>query len=360
VGEEVAPNTQDQDHTLVECLTHLGQTTLGGEVVRVTEGLLDISTVLVRNGVVSLDTRNVDLGVLDDLSVLQVDTANFRELTSATVAASEELCDNSHLLGGIDSLALTQEGLVAHTERVEVTAVLVARRVVTISWATTSIAITTLLGNVLTGVGCDRGGHAVGLPDVHLHTAGAVLTISGVLVVRRRLPILDIGLAVDELDVARALSIAVSSTVLGTGLVVGETGLATILVHGHEVESAIETARKLRHVNIKGELLVLELEHLVVVVVLHEVDTGADIGRVRSVSNEFEREGASRGCDTICTSIVRTIERTLLGAGRRVGAVLSVPSVTSVTIGRAIGGMCPTPVGVQNDGAGFGGAATTS
>ena len=49
------------------------------------------------------------------------------------------------------------------------------------------------------------------------------------------------------------------------------------LIHLHEVEGAIEPAVELRYVDGHGELLVLELEHLVLCVVLREM---YGIGRV--------------------------------------------------------------------------------
>jgi hypothetical protein len=47
---------------------------------------------------------------------------------------------------------------------------------------------------------------------------------------------------VDELDVARALSVTVTGTVLGTSLVARVLGETTVLVHRGEVESTVETA----------------------------------------------------------------------------------------------------------------------
>jgi hypothetical protein len=68
---------------------------------------------------------------------------------------------------------------------------------------------------------------------------------------------------VDELDVPGALRITVASSVLGTSLVVGVLRETTISVHLDEVESTVETARKLGDVDIKGELAVEQVEHLV-------------------------------------------------------------------------------------------------
>ena len=107
-------------------------------------------------------------------------------------------------------------------------------------------------------------------------------------------------LAVDKLDVVRALSVAVTSSVLGSSLVVGEAGLATVGVHLDEVESAVQAAGELRHVDVESELLVLEVEHLVLGVGrVQEVHTRADVGRVRAVGHELERKRVAARGDTV-------------------------------------------------------------
>jgi len=55
-------------------------------------------------------------------------------------------------------------------------------------------------------------------------------------------PAVDIGLAVDELDVSGALAVAVTRAVLGAGLVGGKLGQATVLVHLGEVDSTVQAA----------------------------------------------------------------------------------------------------------------------
>lgn len=58
---------------------------------------------------------------------------------------------------------------------------------------------------------------------------------------------------------------------------------------------AVETAWKLRHVDIKCELLVIQVEHLVRALGLHQVDTRANVSRVWAVGHELECEGAAGG-----------------------------------------------------------------
>jgi len=44
-----------------------------------------------------------------------------------------------------------------------------------------------------------------------------------------------------------------------------------LLGHGNEVQCSIETTRKLRQIDIESKLVSNELEHLVVIRILHEV-----------------------------------------------------------------------------------------
>jgi hypothetical protein len=167
-------------------------------------------------------------------------------------------------------------------------------------------------------------------------------------------------LSVDVLDVTGALRVAVASTELGTSLVGGVLGLSTILVHLDEVESTIEATRKLGDIDVKGELLVKEVEHLVVVVVLHEVDTGADVGAL-ALGDELQGESVAAGGDTIGRLVVTAFQGTLRSAGRSVGADSGVPGVATVAVGVAVSDVNPSPVGVEGDrGAALGRAATAS
>jgi len=82
--------------------------------------------------------------------------------------------------------------------------------------------------------------HLVRLPDVHLCTARAILAGTTLRAVWRSGPAVDVGFTTNELDVVGALAVAVTSSVLGAGLVGGRQ--TTIKRHLAEVDGAIETA----------------------------------------------------------------------------------------------------------------------
>lgn len=86
-------------------------------------------------------------------------------------------------------------------------------------------------------------------------------------------------LAINEFQVLWTLRVAVTSTVVGTGLVSGVLAHPTVSVHRDEIKSAVKTTGELRNVDIKGEFVVLELEFLVLGARrVHKVRTGANVG----------------------------------------------------------------------------------
>lgn len=84
-------------------------------------------------------------------------------------------------------------------------------------------------------------------------------------------------------------------------------------------------------------------------VIREEEDTGTDVGRVRSLSDELDGERAARGGDTVCAGIIGSVNSAVLGASDGVRAKGGVPEVTGVAIGGSAGGMEPTPIGIEND-----------
>ena len=135
-------------------------------------------------------------------------------------------------------------------------------------------------------------------------------------------------LSINELQVTRALRVAVTGTVLGTCLVVGELGHATIGVHLDEVEGTVETAREVGHVDVESELLVEEVEGLVGGVVLHQIDTRTNVGS----SLERKGKGISGRRDAVGARVVCTVESAVLRASVAIGAQGRVPLVTRVAV----------------------------
>jgi hypothetical protein len=179
----VIPDREDENHTLRKGLVHGSEATLGSKVVVVTEGGLLVGAELLGNGIVGGETSNVGLGVLDDLAVLDVETADLLESTISGAVGGDELGHDGELGASINGLARAIERSVAHTVRVEVATVLVADTtiaVVAITALSTRAAVLAFDGATVGGIG---GRDLVGLPDIHFVTARSVFTGTSVRVV---------------------------------------------------------------------------------------------------------------------------------------------------------------------------------
>lgn len=93
---------------------------------------------------------------------------------------------------------------------VDIATVLVADTLVTLLAIAALGALTSEETVLLAGMGRVGRGDGVGLPDIHLRAACAILATAGVLVLGRRLPAHRVGLSVDPLDVVGTLSIAIT------------------------------------------------------------------------------------------------------------------------------------------------------
>lgn len=164
VGVVVIPQRHDEDHTLGESLTHLGESTLVLEGGLVTKGSLLSVTVGIGDGVVASDASLGRVRVGDQLAVLDVVTADLGQ----HAAGLDELGHDGEDLGGVDGQALAVEGGVALAVAVEVASIGVALSSVAVGAVSTSALITVAhdLADGLARVGSERSRDRVGLPDV--------------------------------------------------------------------------------------------------------------------------------------------------------------------------------------------------
>lgn len=155
-----------------------------------------------------------------------------------------------------------------------------------------------------------------------------VLTHASVGIVGGRGPSVNIGLAVDELQVTRALSITVASSVLSTSLVASVLGLATVGVHGDEVQGSVQAAGQLGDIDIEGELLAQKVKHLVLGVGSHQESTATDV-LVGALGDEAESQSSVVGRDAIGGLIVSAIDTAVGSAGLVVRAQGRIPLISS-------------------------------
>lgn len=167
-GRVVRPDRQDQDHAL-QSLAHLGEATLGLEVVVVAKGSLLLLAETVGDGVGGVDAGDAGHGVGDRLAVLDVETLDVGQGARVGAVVGDELGHDRDGLGGVDSQARAVEARVAHAVRVEVATVLVADSgVPAVTGTAVGLALAPRLSVNGAGVRSVCGGDEVGLPDVHL------------------------------------------------------------------------------------------------------------------------------------------------------------------------------------------------
>ncbi|KAJ8109446.1 hypothetical protein OPT61_g7451 [Boeremia exigua] len=352
----VVPQAHDEDVAACKRGGHAVHAAEVGEGAGVAEDGLLGGAERVADRVAS-DARDGRVAVLEDFAVLDVEAADLADAG----AGADELRDNGHLGLGVELGAGAIEVLHAHAVAVEVTTVLVAHTLVAVGTVTAlDLRRAGIKSGVLARVGGVGGRDGVGFPDIHLGAAGTHLAISGVRVVGRTVPALRVGLAVDPLDVVGALGVAVSCRVLVVALVE-----ATVGGHLDKVESTVQTAREVGNIDIEGELLVDEVEHLILGIRLHEVGTRSYISRVLALGNELQGQGIVGGGNTVgtlnrqwrlaffsgskLTRVVGTINGTVLGAAITIRAERRIPSVASEAVGGATNVVRPTPVGVEHN-----------
>lgn len=186
----VVPERHDEYHSLRKGFGHVGSSALLLVSVPVTEYLFLLVAELCGDRV-ALHARDGRCWLLNCLASLNVETLDFH-----IIASADELCDDSELLGSIDSHAFAIKVLDAHAVSIEVTAVRVAYASVAVSGVCAAAAVTVAasLFNGAASVGCNCCTDGVRFPDVHLSAAGAVTTNASICIVVRRLPTFNVAL----------------------------------------------------------------------------------------------------------------------------------------------------------------------
>jgi len=126
VLSSVIPQAQDEDHASGERSAHRRHPTLLLENVRSAECCVLVRAERVSGGVVGCHSGDIDFGIQDQLSVLNVISADLGEGGGRSSVNGEELGQDGKRFGRIDDLVWTIERLVSKTIRVEVTSSRVA------------------------------------------------------------------------------------------------------------------------------------------------------------------------------------------------------------------------------------------
>lgn len=175
----VVPDAENEGDTAVEGLAHTDETALGLEAVGVAENGFLLGAEVGGDGR-SGDAGDFDNGVIDDDTVLDVQTADLGERAGGGAIGGDELGHNSELGIGVNSLAGPVEGLVSETVGVEITAIFVAETAVSVVAVTTRGAIAACRPDGAARMRGIGSGHGISLPEIHLGAAGSIAALAGV------------------------------------------------------------------------------------------------------------------------------------------------------------------------------------
>merc|ERR1719244_655596 len=230
--------------------------------------------------------------MLYNFTILDKDPLNLNEFSIVSTIISNKLCDNCHRLGSINNKtrSFSIKSLVSQSPWVQVTAILVTHSIISVSRSIVSTInriITWLMSNCVTGVWSVGSCLAVGLPNVHFIAARSNLTLSGVDIIVTWFPSFNINNPTNELEIMGALGITVACSVGSSRLVSWIFTHTTIFLHFNKVESTIQPTGEIRHINIKGELPVQKLEHLILLATrFHQVHSASHVVRILTMCDK--------------------------------------------------------------------------
>lgn len=263
------------------------------------------------------ETIDVNRVGLNGLAILLIEPLDGGELA---VLVGGELGDDGERAAGVDLELVRVAVVVGHVDAVGVppAAGLVAD---TGLGAAALLAFAEVEAGLVARVGRDVGGAGVGLPNVHLVAAGA-LAFDVALFRRNRVskPPYDENQMITWKSTylttneggGKALSVAVTSAVVSTALV----ELALVAIGGHlaQVQSRVHAARKAGGVDVEGELVAGELEHLILLLgLVQKVDSWAD--KLSVGENVLESQGRLIGRDTVGRVVGDTVHDAVFRAG---------------------------------------------
>ena len=234
----------------------------------------------------------------------------------------------------IKTSSRTEKVLGTHSVRIEITSILITQSLESLARGVVSTILTTAFRGTGRGthVRGDRTGSGVRFPDIHLRTTTSEL--SNTSVTSTRIPSLTVRFTVDELDIMRALRVAVSSSVLGSCQI--RAGHSTVLSHLNKVQRTVQTTRQFRHVDLERELSVLQFEHSILVTRrCRHVRTTSHVLRVLSLRHEFQIQVASVRRHTVRVGPIalrNTVQRAVLRTCHRIGTDRGIPGISSVAV----------------------------
>lgn len=128
----------------------------------------------IRDAVAAIDALHLDLGILDYSAILHVEAPDLAQVTGVSRIDSQELRDDSEPAAGVQGSVRQVETLLPQPLWVKVATVFVANALI-IVWPSIRGDIAPLQTSDVAGVRGEGCCAAVGLPNIHLTAASAML-----------------------------------------------------------------------------------------------------------------------------------------------------------------------------------------
>ena len=181
VGVVVIPDAKHKGHAQAEGLTHIGHTAMRCEHVDVVENVL-LRIAKLGGKRISWDTGDGGLSVGNDFAILDVETLDLGQGAGVSSVISQKLGNESEWGVGIDDATRAIEGLISLAESIEVTSIGVAGTAISVVTVCPTARVSSApdLPGLVAWVRSECRRDAVGLPNVHLSTARAMITGTGI------------------------------------------------------------------------------------------------------------------------------------------------------------------------------------
>ena len=168
------PHTEYQDHPSSKRLSHALHSTQGSKCINIPKCFLLLRAVGIRGAVAAIDALHLDLGILDYSAILHVEAPDLAQVTGVSRIDSQELRDDSEPAAGVQGSVRQVESLLPQPLWVKVATVFVANALI-IVWPSIRGDIAPLQTSDVAGVRGEGSCAAVGLPNIHLTAASAML-----------------------------------------------------------------------------------------------------------------------------------------------------------------------------------------
>ena len=247
----VIPKTHDQNHSSFHCLSHRFHTSFVSKTLWLSKNSLLISTMFIGDGVISSKSWNICLRESYFFTILNIKSFNALKFSSISVINSDELSNNFKWFCGIDLeiWSWSIEVLISISERIQITTIFIANSILSMWSISAFLTLASMITWNCAWMSCISISPLISFPYIKFSTASSIFSLI-------IFPILGVCLSPNKLHVMRTLSITITSSIFGPCLISWPFWRTSIRFHLNKVKCSIDSALKLRDINVKTELFI--------------------------------------------------------------------------------------------------------